>query len=97
MFEFPDIPQLFFPLSKIFIGTLAVLAFGAWYLSRLIYNVYFHPLRAFPGPKLAAATRWYEGYFDNLVSHGGQYMYEIDRMHEQFGSNILDICFTPYC
>ncbi|KAL8737566.1 MAG: hypothetical protein Q9181_001544 [Wetmoreana brouardii] len=60
-------------------------AFFAWYICYLVYNIYFHPLAGFPGPKLAGASRWYEGYFDNLVGHGGQYMYEIDRMHEEYG------------
>ena len=68
-------------LTALKVSTL--LAF--WYVIRLAYNVYFHPLRNFPGPKLASATRWYEGYYDMLVGEGGQYMQEIDRMHAQYG------------
>ena len=61
------------------------------YVSRLVYNVYFHPLSKFPGPRLAGASRWYEAYFDNLVGCGGQYMYEIDRIHRDYGS----LAFLP--
>ena len=74
-----------FYFSKSAVGGLAVGCFLVWYAGRFAYNVYFHPLSKFPGPKLAAASRWYEGYFDNLVGQGGQYMYEIDRIHQIYG------------
>ncbi|PMB64431.1 Trichodiene oxygenase [Beauveria bassiana] len=34
-------------------------------------------------PKLAAATSWYEVYYD--VVKKGRYLYEIERMHDQYG------------
>ena len=71
--------------SKSAVGGLVLGCFLVWYAGRLVYNVYFHPLSRFPGPKLAAASRWYEGYFDNLVGQGGQYMYEVDRIHQKYG------------
>ena len=80
-----DIFGKYFSSSKSAVGGLALGCLLAWYVGRLAYNVYFHPLSKFPGPKLAAATRWYEGYFDNLVGQGGQYIYEIDRMHQKYG------------
>ncbi len=48
-----------------------------------LYRAFFDPLSRFPGPKLAAATLWYEFYYD--VVKKGRYTWEIARMHEKYG------------
>ena len=46
-----------------------------------IYRLFFDPLAKFPGPKLAALTRYYEAYYD--VVQNGQYTYKIDQLHRE--------------
>ncbi|KAI0538391.1 cytochrome P450 family protein [Xylaria digitata] len=53
------------------------------YVVRVIYRLYFHPLAKFPGPKLAAASFLYEGYYD--VIKRGKYVHRIEEMHGQYG------------
>jgi hypothetical protein len=47
------------------------------------YRLFIHPLAGFPGPKLAAASYWYEYYFDCRLR--GQYVFKIRDLHEQYG------------
>ncbi|KAF2137173.1 uncharacterized protein K452DRAFT_291838 [Aplosporella prunicola CBS 121167] len=54
-----------------------------WTLVLVTYRVFFHPLSKFPGPRLAAATYWYETYHD--VWHKGDYTSQIGRLHEKYG------------
>lgn len=68
--------------------TLQTLYYGAcasiiWVVGRWIYRAFFDSLSKFPGPKLAAASMWYEFYYD--VVNKGQYTWEIKRMHEKYG------------
>jgi hypothetical protein len=53
------------------------------YASRTVYSVYFGPLAKFPGPKLAAATLWYEFYYDVIMK--GRYTFKIKELHEKYG------------
>lgn len=48
------------------------------------YNLYLHPLRNFPGPKLAAIGPYYEFYYDVLKD--GMFLWEMERMHEEYGA-----------
>lgn len=48
-----------------------------------VTRVYFNTLSKFPGPRLAAATLWYEFYYD--VVKRGKFAWEIKRMHEIYG------------
>lgn len=50
-----------------------------------IYRIFLHPLAQFPGPKLAAATGWYETYIDLFQIPRGNFMEEISRMHLKYG------------
>lgn len=56
---------------------------GLYFVLTSLYRLYFHPLRRFPGPKLAAITHGYEFYHD--VFRRGMYLWEIEKMHEKYG------------
>ncbi|KAL2859085.1 cytochrome P450 [Aspergillus pseudodeflectus] len=60
-----------------------LLSFAAFYLTKTIYRLYFHPLARFPGPRLTAATSLNEIYHD--VFRGGKFLWEIEKMHEKYG------------
>lgn len=68
-------------------GTLATV-FGVtlciYGLALVIYRLYFDSLAKFPGPRIAAATGWYEFYYD--VIRRGQYIYKIEEMHKKYGT-----------
>ncbi|KUL83714.1 hypothetical protein ZTR_07489 [Talaromyces verruculosus] len=57
--------------------------FVCYFITVLIYRLYFHPLAKFPGPKIAAATFLYEIAWD-YFGHGA-YLFECERMHAKYG------------
>ncbi|PLN82533.1 cytochrome P450 [Aspergillus taichungensis] len=61
----------------------AIGAFAVYVVARCIYDLYFHPLRNFPGPKRAAIWSFYEFYYD--VIKDGTYLWEIEKMHQEYG------------
>jgi hypothetical protein len=65
-------------LPVILATTLVLYAAGL-----LVYRLYLHPLAKFPGPKLAAITSFYEGYFE--IVQNGQYSRQISKLHDQYG------------
>lgn len=60
---------------------LAVKAVALWAVAKLVYNVYFHPLRRYPGPLLARATRLYHVYYDVR----GVSVWHVKAWHEKYG------------
>ena len=53
------------------------------------YRLYFSPLSNFPGPKLAAATLWYEFYYDAIRK--GRYTFKIMELHGKYGKSAPEI------
>jgi hypothetical protein len=55
-------------------------------LGLVFYRLFLHPLRNFPGPKLAAASYWYDFYYDVLDGpHPGRMMYHVEELHKTYG------------
>lgn len=67
-------PKLLLLCSALALSYLIGLAF---------YRLLLHPLAKFPGPRLAAITRYYEAYYD--VWKGGMYIFKIKEMHDKYG------------
>ncbi|KAB2573625.1 Cytochrome P450 monooxygenase rdc4 [Lasiodiplodia theobromae] len=78
--ELPSTSQI------LLLSTLSVLVFVA---TKLLYNIYFHPLAKFPGPKHAAATDlvyWYHWCTGSVHTY-------IEDVHAQYGEIVR---ITPY-
>ncbi|AEO69909.1 uncharacterized protein THITE_2057681 [Thermothielavioides terrestris NRRL 8126] len=54
-----------------------------YYVLLACYRLWLHPLAGFPGPRLAAISRWYEGYYDLVL--GGKYTLKIRDLHKRYG------------
>ncbi|KAK2604960.1 hypothetical protein N8I77_007848 [Diaporthe amygdali] len=63
----------------------------AYYTTLAFYRLFLHPLARFPGPRLAAISRWYEGYYDVILD--GQYTSKIAELHGVYGPIIR---ISPY-
>lgn len=56
-------------------------------ISVAVYNIYFHPLSVYPGPKVAAATKIPIAY----VSWIGRLSHWQQALHEEFDSDVVRI------
>jgi hypothetical protein len=75
-------------ISSLFQYAAPVIGLSVLYTAGLYtYRLYFHPLRKFPGPKLAACTNWYEFYYD--VIQQGQFTAHLQDLHKQYGTALL--------
>ena len=61
-------------------------AFVLYVIGLYVYRMYFDRLSHIPGPKLAAASLWYEFYYDVVLK--GRYTYKIRELHEEYGKRI---------
>ena len=79
----PSFPQ------GVLITTSGLLFYG---LLRVIYNVFFHPLSRFPGPRGAACTRWWLAYME-LVRGVSLSTLRIE-LHQQYGMMLNNVAFS---
>lgn len=65
------------------------ISYGAYmtalFTSMLIYRAFFHPLRYFPGPRLARLSQFY--HFFHIKAKVDNYRH-LDRLHEEYGEYV---------
>lgn len=62
---------------------VGLLGYGLWLV---VYRLVFHPLARFPGPKLAAASYWYDLYYDWFAGpEFGKSASNIEHLHDRYG------------
>lgn len=66
---------------------IAAFLYVAYLASLLAYRLVLSPLAKYPGPKIAAASNWYEFYYD--VVKQGNFTAHIQTLHDKYGM------FTP--
>jgi hypothetical protein len=65
---------------------LSSLGLGVFYLVSLaVYRLYLSPIAHFPGPKLAALSKWYEFYYDVVLQ--GSFSAHIRELHSKYGKS----------
>ena len=52
----------------------------------VIWRLYFHPLAKFPGPKLAAASRLYEFWYQGIREF--EFQTQVKAMHKSYGESL---------
>lgn len=72
-------------MSQSHLALAIAASFFLYHAGLVIYRLYFHPLAKFPGPKLAAASRWWECYQDLFTGQGGEYILQVEEMHNKYG------------
>jgi len=61
--------------------TTAVIAWVLHMIVKILDRLFLSPLKPIPGPRLAAATFWYEKWF-NIA---GRRAHKVDSLHKKYG------------
>ncbi|KIW04541.1 uncharacterized protein PV09_04295 [Verruconis gallopava] len=64
-----------------FFAVIAAVLYFVWWALQAVYNVFFHPLRKFPGPVLWAASDLPRYYYENR----GTIDFKLLELHERYG------------
>jgi hypothetical protein len=76
------------------VAIVAVSFNAGLFTSMVIYRVFFHRLRRFPGPVGAKVTRFWSAW---ITSREVKYHKEVARMHEQYGDFVRTGKYTISC
>lgn len=72
-------------LDNVEVNVIAFVAtcFILYSFGLMAYRLFFSPLAGFPGSRIAAATHFYEFYYDWWCQ--GKHIYQIEKMHQKYG------------
>ncbi len=73
---------MIFPVFVMHSLAYGAVVLGLWVFGTCVYNVYFHPLRAIPGPFVAKISRW---WLFTLEMRGNPHT-EILELHRKYGT-----------
>jgi hypothetical protein len=59
--------------------------YAAYLIGLGVFRLYLSPIANFPGPKLAALTRWYEFYYEVVLR--GKFSDHITDLHRAYGQS----------
>lgn len=84
--------------TSIVLGLVAYVALRSACVS--IYNLYYHPLAKFPGPKYAAATEWHKTYQEVICQRS--WVSLLKELHARYGMMtaccwIHQVHSSPHC
>lgn len=79
---------------------LSLLGWVGYCLATAVYNVYFHPLRRFPGPLAARASNGWKLYMEVFRQESPVHL--LQKLHQQYGMYAVDLQgsrreFTWWC
>jgi hypothetical protein len=60
---------------------------------RIVYNIFFHPLREFPGTAAAKATTWWQTYIEVVKQESMTDV--LKRLHKQYGAPFSHFPLAP--
>lgn len=78
--------------SYVSLPIVALLLWISYLIGLAIHRLYWSPIAKFPGPKLAALTRWYEFYYEVVLK--GKFTFHIDDLHNKYG---MHAALSSFC
>jgi hypothetical protein len=77
------LPDMDLSSFKVELAEYAVIFYISYKVITFIQRLFFHPLSKFPGPKIAAASKLYEFYWDSY-KHGRLWA-KLPELHRRYG------------
>lgn len=71
--------------------TLATL----WMVVKSVYNLYFHPLARFPGPRFAAASSWWQVYIEVITEQSlSLKLWELHSIYGMYYTSTVELILS---